>query len=396
MPTVTNGTVTDMVFRRSTLDLERQGANLRWELALGQHRLAAGLWLEWRRFDRYRHAFELVDWRAGPAVDLNRVRQTLIDRRYDTASRQIWLQDRYIVPGTAWTLVAGGKWLHVDNDFRDRLGVYAARTLTTASSLLPSLGANYRLSRADELFVNLTDNINAKPETVFTQAVYDDSFKPERSRTLEAGWRHASEQANLMLSAYAIDYRNRLLQIANCSLLGTCPSLLANVGRVVSKGVEARWRVALAGPWSWAGSAALNDARYRDDYVARSAIVPSAGKRVVNTPARLLFNKLRYARNDWWLSLEAQYTSRRAATYTNDLTVPGATLWHLGGGWEQAGGPLGAKRSGVQWQVRNLFDKEYIASIGASGFFPYDADGSHTYVQAGAPRGAYMTLFADY
>lgn len=396
MPTVAGGVVTDMVFRRSTLDLSRQGMNFRWEKKSGGHRFAAGLWVERRRFDRYRHAYELFDWRAGPAVDLSRVRSTLIDRRYETGSRQFWVQDRFTPSDSAWTFVAGGKWLQVVNDFRDRLGVYAKRRLVTSSPLLPSLGAIYRLSRHDEFFANVADNINAKPETVFTQAVYDDSFTPERSRTLEVGWRHASANLDVSMSGYVIDYRDRLLQIANCSLLGTCPSLLANVGKVSSRGVETRWRMTLPGAWSWSGSAAWNSARYRDDYVANGALVATAGKRVVNAPDKLLFTELRYARENWWAALEMQYSGRRAASYTNDLMIPSVTLWHLAGGWKWQGGPWGARQSGVQWQVRNLFDRDHIASIGASGYFPNDPNGTRTYVQAGAPRGAYLTVFAEY
>lgn len=396
MPYVDEGAVTDMVFRRSKLDLRRAGLNLRWHVKLGGHRLAAGLWLEERRFDRYRHAYELVDWRVGPAVAFDNIARTLIDRRYDTRTRQLWLQDRYTPPGSQWTFSLGGKLLHVANDFHDRLGVYADHRLVTRGSLLPSLGTSYRLSKTHELFANLTANINAKPETVFTQAVYDDSFAPEKSRTLEAGWRHASEHLALAVSAYAIDYRNRLLQIANCSLLGTCPSLLANVGGVSSRGIEARWRTDLGIHWSLAGSASYNHARYKNDYLVRGASVPTAGKRVVNAPDWLLFAELRYARDRWYASIEAQYQGRRAASYTNDLMIPGVTLWHLSGGWEQAGGPWGARRSGMQWQVRNLLDKSYIATMGASGYFAHDADGTSTYVQAGAPRGVYLTVFADF
>lgn len=34
--------------------------------------------------------------------------------------------------------------------------------------------------------------------------------------------------------------------------------------------------------------------------------------------------------------------------------------------------------------------------MGASGYFAHDADGTSTYVQAGAPRGVYLTVFADF
>jgi iron complex outermembrane receptor protein len=397
MPTISDdGSVSHVVFRRSKLDLQRQGVNLRWRLLHGGHHLSAGLWAEKREFDRRRHAYGLVDWRQGPEVDFGNIERTLIDRRYTTQTQQWWLQDRYTAEGSPWSIALGGKVLRVENDFHDRLGVYADRRLVTNSPLLPSAGLSYRVSRSDELFANVVTNINAKPETVFTQAVYDGSFKPERSRTLEAGWRHISENASFNISAYDIDYRNRLLQIANCSLLGTCPSLLANVGKVTSRGVELRWQQQIDTHWSWAGSASYNAARYRNDYLAAGKLVKTKGKQVVNTPSHLLFSELRYRQGAWSVAAEWQYSGRRPASYTNDLSVPGYSLWHLSGGWEMVGGLWGAKRSGFQWQVRNVFDKAHISTLGASGYFASDPAGTSTYVQTGSPRGVFLTLFADY
>lgn len=219
MPTVTAGSVTDMVLRRSGLDLQRHGLNLRWNGHFGGHRLGAGFWVESRRFDRRRHAYELVDWRSGPAVDFGNVVATLMDRRYETLTRQLWLQDRYTPPGSAWTFSFGGKLLQVDNRFHDRLGRYADNRLTTESPFLPSAGITYRLSAADEVYANTVTNINAKPETVFTQSVYDDRFKAERSRTLEFGWRHLSQAGELSLSLYDVDYKTDCCRspTAHCS-----------------------------------------------------------------------------------------------------------------------------------------------------------------------------------
>lgn len=397
MPTISdNGAVSNMVFRRSKLDLQRQGLNLRWRQQRGDHHLSAGLWAEKRKFDRRRHAYGLVDWRQGPEVDFGNIERTLIDRRYTTQTQQWWLQNRYSPEGSPWSIALGGKVLRVNNDFHDRLGVYAERRLVTHSPLLPSAGLSYRLSRTDKLFANVVTNINAKPETVFTQSVYDKSFDPEHSRTLEAGWRHILESASFNISVYDIDYRNRLLQIANCSLLGTCPSLLANVGKVTSRGVEIRWQQQLDSRWSWAGSSSYNLARYRNDYVADGKQVNTKGQRVVNTPSHLLFSEWRYRQGAWSIATEWQYSGRRAASYTNDLSVSGYSLLHLSGGWEMPAGSQGAKRSGFQWQVRNLLNKAYISTLGASDYSASDPAGTSTYVQTGSPRGIFLTVFADY
>ena len=399
MPAIEDGVLHDMKFRRGAFELQRQGINSRWQARLNAHRLAAGLWLEHRQYDRRRFLYELVDWRQGPEVDFSQPATTLLDRRYRSTTRQLWLSDRFSPDGAPWTLAFSLRRLQVHQDFHDRLGRYADRQLRTDSPWLPQLGLSWRLAAGHELFAHVADNINARPETVFTQAVWDDRFQPERSRTWEAGWRARRGAQQWAVSLYRIDYRHRLLQIANCTLLGTCPSLLANVGRVKSQGVEGRWRWQLAPAWAWVGSVAYNEARYRDDYVAGGARVPTAGKTVVNAPRWLANSQWQWAAHGWHLTLEGQLTGRRAASYSNDLMVPGGVIWHLSGGWQQRGGPggpLALQRSGWQLQVRNLANRERLTTIGSAGYVAYDANGSRTYAQVGAPRAVYFTVWGEW
>jgi len=125
-------------------------------------------------------------------------------------------------------------------------------------------------------------------------------------------------------------------------------------------------------------------------------VVRTKGQRVINAPDWLFNSELRRNWGDWHIATDVQYTGQRSASYTGDLQVSGFTLWGLGAGYETKGGPAGAVRSGVRLQIRNLFDAEYIATLGSSGFYANDADGRKTYIQVGAPRGIYMTVHAEY
>jgi iron complex outermembrane receptor protein len=396
LPFISDSVVTDMKFRRSKLDLERKGVNLRVAHTLGNHDINAGIWWEKSRFDRKRCNYDLFDWRAAPDANLNSIDRVLMDRSYDMEIVQAYMQDRYVLPDPRWSVLLGAKSMRVASDFVDMLGVYPSNRLITRATLLPQAGLAFRPRVGDEWFLNFAANISAKPITVFTQAVYDDRFKAERSDTVEMGWRRVGPDFKLGVSLYDIHYQNRLLQIANCSLLGTCPSLLANVGSAASRGVEGQWKWDLPAGWIWSGALAFNDARYRDDYVSNGLIVRTKGQRVINAPDWLFSSELRRNWGDWHIATDVQHTGQRSASYTGDLQVSSFTLWGLGAGYETKGGPAGAVRSGVRLQIRNLFDAEYIATLGSSGFYANDADGRKTYIQVGAPRGIYMTVHAEY
>ncbi len=396
LPFITAGAVTDMKFRRSKLDLERQGVNLRMSRKLGGHDVNAGIWWETSRFDRRRYNYDLFDWTNAPDANLDSIDRVLMDRRYDINILQAHVQDRIVLPDIRWQLTLGAKSMRVVSDFQDRLGVYANNRLVTEGAFLPHAGLSFRPGDGDEMFLDYASHINAKPITVFTQSVFDNSFKAERSDSVELGWRRSGLEHRFGASVYNTYYRNRLLQIANCSLLGTCPSVLANVGAVVSRGVEAQWKWRLPSNWLWTGVVSYNDAHYRNDYVSNGVTVPTKGKRVVNAPEWLANGELRREWGDWYFAADFQHTGSRSASYSGDLKIPGFTLWGLSAGYETQGGLAGAARSGVSIQLRNMFDADYVATLGASGFYADDADGSSTYVQVGAPRGIYITVHAEY
>ncbi len=398
MPTTDDdGRVILMQFRRSKMDTERKGVNSAVEAELGAHRLTAGLWWEDGHFDRRRYLYPLYNWQTGPQVDLATVDATLLDRHYRTTVWQGWARDTYTLRDD-WSLISGFKTTRITTDFRDELGVYATRSLQTRGDFLPEFGAVWRQKGGSELFAHFSENVTARPLTVFTQRVYDDSFRPERSRTVEAGWRHNGARLTAMLSVYLIDYRNRLLQIANCSLMGTCPSQLENVGSVASRGVEATWRYQIDRSWRWLGAINIGDAHYRQDYLSGGSLVPTQGKQVVNSPAQTAFTELRREGYNefgkWHLGAAVNFTGHRYATYTNDYRIPSYTLWSFSGGIEAPQCGIG-KHCGVQWRIENAFNRQAITTLGSAGYYAYDPDRSQTYFQVGAPRGAYVTFFAE-
>src|SRR5690349_10552375 len=66
------------------------------------------------------------------------------------------------------------------------------------------------------------------------------------------------------LSSYFVDYRNRLVSVANCQLTAFCASVYENVGTIVTKGLEGLVVVQLAPGLSWNASASYNSSIIQD------------------------------------------------------------------------------------------------------------------------------------
>lgn len=394
VPYYTDDTMEELKFRRSTYEIHRSGVNSKLTLKTGNHELTAGLWLERNKYDNRRSRYGLYDWTTSPEVNFDSTTR-LFDRHFDTDTAQYFVQDKLDLLGGALHLSAGAKGMRVRTDFTDRLGIFQNNTLVTEKAFLPQVGVNYLLNGSEELFFNYAENLAAKPITAFTTRAFDPNIKAEHSKTWEAGIRTLRENFEAALAIYQVDYSDRQLLIANCSLQGTCPTVLANVGKVETQGVEASalWRPNAR--ISWYNALTFNDSRYAGDYVSGGVNVNATGKTVVNAPNWMFVTHIGYERGGFFAGLNGKYNGERYATYTNDLKVPAFTLWDLALGYKQK--RLGNIRDfKVQLNVDNLTDKDYLGSIGSSGIYTSDPTGANTYFQVGAPRGVYVSVQGRY
>lgn len=394
VPYYTGDMMEELKFRRSTYEIHRSGVNSKLTLKTGNHELAAGLWLERNKYDNRRTLYNLYDWTISPTVNFDSAR-LLFNRHFDTDTAQYFVQDTLNLRGGALRLSAGAKGMRVRTDFNDRLGIFQNNSLVTEKTFLPQIGANYLLTGREELFLNYAENLAAKPITAFTTRVFDPDIKAEHSKTWEAGIRTLRENFEAALALYKVDYSDRQLLIANCALQGTCPTMLANVGKVTTQGIEASalWRPNIR--ISWYNALTFNDSRYASDYVSGGINVNATGKTVVNAPNWMFVTDIAYESGGFFAGLNGKYNGERYASYTNDLKVPAYTLWNLVLGYKQK--RLGDIRDfKVQLNVDNLTDEDYLGSIGSSGIYTSDPTGASTYFQAGAPRGLYVSVQGRY
>jgi iron complex outermembrane receptor protein len=308
-------------------------------------------------------------------------------------------------------LTYGAKYLNVDAKFHSNGNTMnapaygdAARPdfqVVATGNFLPQVGAVLSVNRTEQLFANYSENINQYPLSPQT-GIYNlspagfDYFKtnvkPERASSVDLGVRTKRDAIEASLSTYYINYRNRLVGIANCQLTAFCASVFANVGTVTTTGLEGLFVWQLAPALSWSSSASYNSSRINEDYVTGtttgSTVISSKGKDAVDAPRVLANSAVRYSDGRWTGNLGVHHVDKRYFTILNDLSVPEYTTADAGLGYRLQN--VGrAREVTVQLNVTNLFDASYLGPIGTGGF---TVSGDNQTLQAGPRRLVFLTV----
>ena len=371
-------------------------SDLSWEI--GDHTLAAGVWGERNNHTASRNYYAVT----GPADTmyfLSNPFRTDWKQNFITTTSQYYLQDTWALLDKKLKLNAGFKSVDADIKATDIVGTRAAGELDAQKKFLPQAGFNYAVSPDDEVFASASRNMRAHQPGVTgpfsqTQAAYNagvSSLKPETSTNVDLGYRFKRDNLQGSLALYSARFDDRQLSVATCAGIVGCPSTFVNVGKVDTKGLEAIavWKISRA--FSWFNSYTYNDSKYKSNYMDGSTLVQVDGKRVVDAPRQLFNTELSYEQGEWFGRVGAKYTDKRYYTYLNDASVPSYWLADLSAGYKlKSFGIL--KDLTIQLNVTNLFDKQYIATVGSNGFATSDPQGTLQTLLTGAPRQAFLSL----
>ncbi len=377
--------------------IDRTGATaaLSWEL--GDHQLEAGLWYEDNGHSVGRN-FYYIDGPLDDGFFLRNPDQRVWMQHYTTITRQLYVQDRIRLLDDRLTIDVGFKSPNTRTTVGTSLGNYADDSrLTAKKSFLPQAGFNIRLNDSNEVFGAYAQNIAAfalgvgSPFNV-PQAAFDASavgLEPEESRTIELGWRGYGEGYEASLAVFDVKFDNRLLAIAQCVGIIGCPALYSNVGSVSSRGAEATFLLKPARDLSWSNALSWNDSTYDDDYIDNE-VVPTGGKRTVDTPEWMFASQIAWTPGPWDLRLSANHVGKRYVTYTNDLSVP--SYWLVNAAIAYDVGAVGpAQNLSIALNLTNLTDKQYLSTVNTNGTYATDPTRTLTTMQVGAPRAAMLT-----
>jgi iron complex outermembrane recepter protein len=400
-----------LYFRQTQYADDRVGTTAKVTTVVAGNSLEAGLWYESNATGIRRPAWRLTDWQSGPEVNFSNVIRLNFDRNADIKTSMAYVQNTNLLIDERLKLTYGAKYLSVDANFHSNGNTMSAPSfgdpdrpdfqVTATGNFLPQVGAVFLVNGSEQLFANYSENINQYPLSPQT-GVYNlspagfDYFKanvkPERASSVDFGVRTRRDQVEASLSTYYVNYRNRLVGIANCQLTAFCASVFANVGTVSTKGVEGLLVWKLVPNISWSSSGSYNSSTINEDYSTGTAtgatVIPSKGKDAVDAPRIIANTALRYDDSRWMASLGARHVDKRYFTILNDLSVPAYTVADAGLGYRLQN--LGRARDlTLQLNVSNLFDASYIGPIGTGGF---TVSGDTQTLQAGARRLAFVTL----
>ncbi|WP_454279582.1 TonB-dependent receptor [Sphingomonas sp. Marseille-Q8236] len=304
--------------RTTEYGIDRKGAISTLAIRAGDHEIELGGWYEHNRNTIFRRWYAApidnppspYEW-ADPAK--RRLTQYAAITKYDLI--QTHVQDRWHVTPTV-TVEAGFKSSLQFADGRvptqplpgalpGTSTGYPEGQLNTKKWFLPAIGAIWDVSANDQLFGHIQKNVRQfqasvaaglSPFAVGSQQAFEQikaNTSPETSWTYEAGLRsrHALDVGPLtaiegQISAYHVDFDNRLLQISATPVIASViggVSILQNVGRVQTNGVDAAATLRFGPHLSIYNALSYNSSKYRDNYVSGTSTVLTAGKYVPNT-----------------------------------------------------------------------------------------------------------------
>lgn len=397
--------------RTTEYDLEREGVvtSLTWKL--GNHELNGGIWFESNDFTQARRFYGEPST-AAPSRSFEDFQRNPLSTQweydFETTTRVFHLQDTWALTDTV-RLNAGFRAVKSENEATTVVGAVKTGTLATDEPFLPQLGINWKLNDDLEWFASGSRNVRTFASsgtsgpfstTAVGFAAIRDVIEPETATNLETGLRFRGETFEGLLAVYHVDFEDRLLGITQGPGIVGNPSVLANVGSVKTKGVEAAFTWRPVESLSWFTSFAFNDSEYADNYVTTSGsgvetVVPVKGNQVVDTPELLIKSELGWQKGPFFVHADVNFVDDRYYTYLNEGGVDSYTLLNTGIGYRFTG--LGFVESlSLQADITNITDEEYFSTIDSNGFTNSDPNGTTQTLLLGAPRQYFISLKAKF
>lgn len=388
-----------MSIRTTEYDIQRGGVFSSLNAEVGDHEITVGGWYEHNDFTQARrfYAYESLTTPGRDHMKFQRnpfFTQWLFD--FNTDTLQYYVQDKISLGDL--TINLGWKGFQVNNEADPRIqGALAAGKIKSTDWFQPHAGVAYKLTDKAEVFGGFTQVTRAFVSSATsgpfstTQAGFNAliarGLKPEESDTYELGARYNDSVFNGVIGVYYVNFRNRLLGVQTGAGIVGNPAILQNVGSVRSIGFEAAGDLRLGGGLTLFASYSYTDASYRDDVVTPTAIIPTKGKDVVDTPKHLLRGEIAYDSDSFFGRIGANYMSKRYFNYLNDRSISSRVLVDATIGYRFDMG----MRTPIELQLNatNLLDKKYVSTIGSNGF---GNSGDNQTLLAGAPQQFFATV----
>jgi iron complex outermembrane receptor protein len=397
-------------FRTTEYEIERIGVLGDLEAELGAHTLRIDLWYENNDFEQARRFYDMGTSATVPLTSALTYQTnpffTQWNNAYNTRTFQYAVQDQWQV-SDAFTVTAGFKGQSVKLEatpINPTPGPLALGEIDSEDFFLPQIGVLYTLGSGNEIFASFTQNQRAFTAAATTGpfatsaagfAALRDRIEPETTDTYELGLRFGEGQLTGVIAAYLVNFQNRLLAVPQGpGIVGNAP-LLSNVGDVRSVGAEIALQWQPVPDFTVTGSYAYNENTYQDNVVNQAGTVIQAieGRTVVDSPESIANLELAYDDGQFYARGNANYTSERFFTFSNDRSVEGRVLVDALIGFRLRSDNRFLDGLAIEGTVTNLFDEAYVGTIGSNGF---GFAGDNQTLLAGAPQQFFVTLRKDF
>jgi iron complex outermembrane recepter protein len=394
--------------RTTEYDIDRYGFIGDLTIEQGSHEFNLGVWYEDNDFNQARRFYgesslttptrDFMQFQSNPFA-------TQWEYAFNTETLQFHVQDTWQAADKL-RVQYGFKSVNVEVSAQTIKGDNKTGAIETDETFLPQVSLVYELNDNHEVFSALTRNVRAligsatgtSPFSA-SQAGFDaikNSIKPELATTLELGWRWNHDTLEGVASVYYVDFEDRLLAIQQGSAIIGNFNALANVGSVRSKGIEVGLNWELADSLNWYNSASYNKSTYEDNFMNGTTLVPVKGYNVVDTPEWLLNSELSLESDELIAKLSYKYTDERYYTFLNQGSAEAFSVLNFSVGYK-LGDLVGMKDLTAQLDITNVFDKDYIATIGSAGFSRLtDPTGTDQTILPGAPRQMFFSIKASF
>ena len=397
-------------FRTTEYYMERIGVLGDLVAELGAHTVRVNLWYENNDFEQARRFYTIGTSQTAPSTNALTYQTnpffTQWNNAYNTRTFQYAIQDQWEV-SDAFTVTAGFKGQSVKLEatpINPVPGPLALGEIKAEDMFLPQVGALYKLGGGNEFFASFTQNQRAFTAaatsgpfatTASRFSAIRDKIRPETTDTYELGFRFGEGQLTGVIAGYLVNFQNRILAIPQGAAIEGNAPLLSNVGDVRSIGAEIGIQWQPVESFTVTGSYAYNENTYRNDVVNQVGTVVQAinGRTVVDSPESIANLELAYDDGQFYARGNANYTSQRFFTFSNDRSVEGRVLVDALIGFRLQSDNRFLDGLAIEGTVTNLLDEEFVGTIGSNGF---RFDGDNQTLLAGAPQQFFVTLRKDF
>ncbi len=409
-------------------------SKLNWQL--GDHQLEGGIWFEhnepaqhrvWYPFSAANNDLSPYDTPKGQSVFIQYYPQFYVN------DVQLHLQDQWRIRpdltlqfGFKSSLQdANGKFLINQKNLPTAAVpvVFPSGKIRSNEWFLPQVGALWEPTEHEQVFVNIQKNLRQfipygagsnfygfSPWSLGTQAAFDlfkQTVQPETSWTYELGVRTRRDvdagpltSVEGQVSAYHVDFHNRLLNIAPFNFINPAPAILANVGGVTTNGVDVAATLNFGPHFHVYDAVSYNKSTYGSDYmsgttvvngVTQPVVIHTGGKWVPLTPDWLNKTILSTSFGPFEAQVSGDFVGRRYVTYLNDLSVKSTFLVGLEASYQFDTPSIAwLKGARVSASVTNLGDVKGVSTAVVTG----NSGGYQAFPIA--PRMFFVTLSADF